>query len=215
MDRVIILVIMMAGLSACSTLDRSTNSGYGYSDAESSMKSVDDFYAARAREKSKQARTELGYEQAQTLSEGEVAAVRARIELNRLEKNLEYDDEKKQYFSFKPFFKNDYERIQFLQLPTREARQRWAQTRGLKTEETEFDTSTQQLIENNDIARGMSRNAVIQSWGNPDIEEHAGNPVYGNERWVYNKQVSTDQGYKQERRLIYFEAGRVVGWETE
>ncbi|MEK6556591.1 MAG: hypothetical protein AABZ31_15180, partial [Bdellovibrionota bacterium] len=86
------------------------------------------------------------------------------------------------------------------------------------TEEDFFDINKEidhQLIENNDIARGMSRNAVIQSWGNPDMEEFAGNPVYGNERWVYNKQVSTDQGYKQERRLIYFEAGRVVGWETE
>lgn len=215
MDRVLFLVILSAGLSACSTLDRSSQSGYGYSDSESSMSSINDFYAARAREKSKEARSELGLAVAQTLSEGEVAAVRSRIELNRLEKNIEYDAEKKQYFSFKPFFKNDYERIQFLQIPTLDARQRWAQNRGLKTVETEFDNGTQQLIENNDIARGMSRNAVIQSWGNPDVEEYAGNPVYGNERWVYNKQVSTDQGYKQERRLIYFEAGRVVGWETE
>lgn len=215
MERVIFLVILAAGLSACSTLDRSAQSGYAYSDAESSMKSVDDFYTARNREKSREARSELGLAQAQTLNEIEASAVRARIELHRLEQNLEYEAEKKQYYSFKPFFKNDFERIQFLQLPTREARQRWAQNQGLKTEETEFDTSTQKLIENNDIARGMSRNAVIQSWGNPDMEEFAGNPVYGNERWVYNKQVSTDQGYKQERRLIYFEAGRVVGWETE
>lgn len=215
MERVVFLIFFIAGLSACSTFDRSMESGYSNTFYEPPAQNIEDFYSARNREKAKVARSELGYESAQTLSEIEAAEVKARIDLHRLENQLAYEAEKKQYYSFKPYFKNDFERVQFLKLPTREARQRWAQARGLKTEETEFDSGTQQLIENNDIAKGMSRSAVIQSWGNPDIEEYAGNPVYGNERWVYNKQVSTDQGYRQEKRLIYFEAGRVIGWETE
>ena len=218
MERVWILsfiLIASAGLTACSTLERSGSSGYSAENSTESFNSLEEFYSTRHREKAKQARAQLGYESAQTLSESEASMVRARMELVQLERGLAYEAEKKQYFSYKPYFKNDFERIQFLQLPNREARERWAQNRGLKTEETQFDNLTQSLIEKNDIAKGMSRNAVIQSWGSPDFEEYAGNPIYGNERWVYNKQVSTDEGYKQERRLVYFEAGRVVGWETE
>lgn len=214
MGRVLLTVIALAGLTACSTFDRSSQSGYaGMQDGES-MDSVRDFYMARQKAKANNARTELGYTTTQDLTENDVALVKARIELARLEAGLEYDAEKKQYYAYKPFFKNDFDRIQFLSLPTREARERWAANRGLTTSETNFDNQTSALIENNDIGKGMSKTAVQQSWGNADLEEAAGNPVYGNERWIYNKLVSTGDGYKPEKRIIYFEAGRVVGWET-
>lgn len=214
MGRVLLAVIAFAGLTACSTFDRSSQSGYAGSGDGESMDSVRDFYLTRQKTRAAEARTELGYSTTQELDENAVALVKARIDLARLEKTLEYDAEKKQYYSYKPFFKNDWDRIQFLQLPTREARERWAANRGLKTTETSFDNQTTSLIENNDIGKGMSKSAVQQSWGNADLEEAAGNPVYGNERWIYNKLVSTEEGYKQEKRIIYFEAGRVIGWET-
>ena len=214
MERVLILALVSAGLSACASFDRSHESGYARSEYSPLTRGGEEFYIDRNRSQSQNARRDLGFDRGETLSETEAARVRARMDVAQLEKQLEYDAEKKQYYGFKPYFKNDWDRIEFLKLPNRKARARWASHRGLKTEETEFDSTTQVLIENNDISKGMSRDAVIQSWGSPDFEEHAGNPIYGNERWVYNKQVSTDQGYKQERRLVYFESGRVVGWET-
>ena len=69
-------------------------------------------------------------------------------------------------------------------------------------------------IENNDITIGMSKGAVVQSWGDPERKEVAGNPLYGNERWLYNKMVSSVDGYSKQTRIIYFEGGRVAGWET-
>lgn len=61
----------------------------------------------------------------------------------------------------------------------------------------------------------MPAEYVKKSWGEPVNIEVSGNPIYRNERWQYNKQVATPQGYKQEKRYVYFEGGRVVGWETE
>ncbi len=214
MGRVLLAMFAIAGLTACSTFDRSSQSGYAGNGDEEAMTSVRDFYLARQKSRAAEARTELGFTTTEELDENAVSRVKARIDLARLEKTLDYDAEKKQYYSYKPYFKNDSERIQFLQLPSREARERWASNRGLKTTESSFDTPTSALIENNDIGKGMSKSAVQQSWGNADLEEAAGNPVYGNERWIYNKLMSTEEGYKQEKRIIYFEAGRVIGWET-
>ena len=62
---------------------------------------------------------------------------------------------------------------------------------------------------------GMPKQFVKRYFGRPNVVEVAGNPVYGNERWIYERKVSTLDGYYTEKKVIYFEGGRIVGWETK
>lgn len=64
------------------------------------------------------------------------------------------------------------------------------------------------------IRVGMRTTHVQRNLGLPDQREVAGNPEYGNERWTYEKTVPTPGGYYDEKRVIYFEGGTVVGWES-
>jgi hypothetical protein len=211
------LITMCLGLSACSIMkERSQPSGYYKSGSEASaFQSVEDFYRDRARQKWGMAKEELGIlKNTQELSDREAAAVRARLTLQNLENQLEYSMEKKQYYNYKPYFRNDYERIQFLRLENREVRERFAKTRGIAAVGNKMAPESLRAIENTDIHKGMLKEAVIQSWGEPDMREVDGNEAYGNERWHYKKLVSSEEGYKQENRILYFESGRIVGWET-
>jgi hypothetical protein len=38
--------------------------------------------------------------------------------------------------------------------------------------------------------------------------------MYGYERWNYHRFTPGSDGYQKENRVVYFESGRVVGWET-
>lgn len=209
-----ILVLTTTGLTACSILDLDRSDDSGYSDNRASPSGAQAFYRARRTQEWNEAREELGLPPGRELTENESDLVKARMDLKQAERSLRYETEKKQYFALKPYFHNDYERLAFLNQPSREARERWARSHNITSDETKFDQTTNNLIENNDVGRGMSRFAVKQSWGEPDAIEVAGNTLYGNERWRYTKQVSTDDGYKLETRIVYFESGRVVGWET-
>jgi len=202
------------GLTACSIITRSESSGYS-DDNESGPNTIQDFYRERRAKAWQDTKEELAIPEGRELSENEVQDIRTRIELNRLEKTLQRDAKKKQYYSLKPFFNNDAEKVYYLKLPTDDARMRWTNARGISSVENNFSPQDTQLIESNDIAKGMTQKAVTQSWGEPDFVEVAGNALYGNERWRYNKLVSTEEGYKNETRILYFDAGRVVGWETK
>jgi hypothetical protein len=65
------------------------------------------------------------------------------------------------------------------------------------------------------IRLGMARRNVRMTLGSPTQVEVAGNPVYGNERWIYETSVPTLEGYYTEKKVIYFEGGSVVGWESQ
>ena len=52
---------------------------------------------------------------------------------------------------------------------------------------------------------GMSKSDVMNNWGEPRRVEIAGNPSFENERWLYSVNGAT--------KYIYFESGRVQGWE--
>lgn len=56
----------------------------------------------------------------------------------------------------------------------------------------------------NDIMLGMRKNDVVQNWGKPDKMDIAGDPRMENERWAYEREGGTN--------YIYFESGRVGGW---
>ena len=64
------------------------------------------------------------------------------------------------------------------------------------------------------IRIGMNKRRVKRALGLPNYREVAGNPKYENERWIYERSVPTLDGYYKEKRIIYFEKGRLVGWES-
>lgn len=206
-------IIILHGLTACSIMSASRSESSGYTNYDGPTY-AQEFYIERKSRLIEDAKEELGLAGRSELSEQEINALKARIELNHYEKNLVYEVEKKQYYSLKPYFRNDRERIQFLKLPDLDSRSRWANRRNLTTQQTVFEPAINKLIEHNDIARGMTRSAVHQSWGEPDIVEVAGDQLHGNERWRYTKLVASEAGYNNETRIIYFEGGIVVGWET-
>jgi hypothetical protein len=157
---------------------------------------------------------ELGLDPKKQLSEDDKKLIVNRKRVRELERGLDSQKERQQYSKVLPWLKNDEEKITLLSIPSVEGRQVWinknkiwSRAQDLK----EFDD----VVESQDIAVGMPAEYVKKSWGEPVNIEVSGNPIYRNERWQYNKQVSTPQGYKQEKRFVYFEGGRVVGWETE
>lgn len=157
---------------------------------------------------------ELGYDPKKDLTSEQKQQILNRKKLRELERALDSQKERLQYSKVLPWLQNDIEKIEMLSIPSVEGRQVWinknkiwSRAKNLKN----FDD----VVAAQDIAIGMPTDHVKKSWGEPDNIEISGNPIYKNERWQYLKQVATPQGYKQEKRYIYFEGGRVVGWETE
>lgn len=202
----------LVGLSACGTFNRDPRSGYA--DGDTPLYRASDFYEEKRVYEENNIREEFGWTEDRLLSDGERASLETRLRLRRLESKLESQREKRQYYQLKGLMRNDNERIAFLSNPSIEGRERWARNRGLVANEETHTDETAGIIEKNDVAMGMSQRAVTESWGDPDLVEVAGDPVYGNERWRYSRYISSADGYQKETRVIYFEAGRVVGWET-
>lgn len=208
----LIFIVACLGLSACSMLSRSDRSGYSSYEGDDPITRPMDLYEQKEASVIDDAKEELGMG-SRPLTEDERQAVEDRVRLKRKEAGLATKREKKQYYGVRSLLRSDRERLYFLSLPTYEARERWAQTRGLGGGEETVTEDVVKTIENNDISLGMSQKAVMQSWGDPDAVEVAGNPLYGYERWRYNRYVSGNEGYQKEMRIVYFEGGRVVGWE--
>ena len=208
----VLLALMFLGLSACSTMfARDPRSGYTGEEDDLPAQKLD-FYQQKQAGVEEDAKEELGLG-SRPLSDEERSSVENRVRLKRMEARLTTKREKKQYYDVRSALNSDRERIYFLSLPTYEARERWAQQRGIGGGEEVYSDQVAKTIEANDIALGMSQKAVMQSWGDPDAVEVAGNPLYGYERWKYNRYISGNEGYQKELRIVYFEGGRVVGWE--
>lgn len=157
---------------------------------------------------------ELGLDPRQEISAEDNTRIRNRKKLRQLERSLDSQKERLQYSKVLPWLNGDQEKIDLLSIPSIEGRQVWINKNKIWSRAkdlSEFDD----VVESQDIAIGMPADYVKRSWGDPDRIETSGNPIYKNERWQYLRQVPTPQGYKQERRSVYFEGGRVVGWETE
>lgn len=202
------LPLALSVLTSCVQLQRSSESGYYGRDEEPAF-SRDRRSAERAA-----AMSDMGVGTNRELSDREIEAVNTRIALNKAEKALEGKREREQYYKNKPYMKNDLDRLEFLRLDSYEARNRWLNAKGILASTNTYAPEIQSLIDQNDIALGMTKQAVRDSWGEPDLVEVAGNPIYGNERWHYSEQTSSTEGYHTQNRLVYFEAGRVAGWES-
>ncbi len=157
---------------------------------------------------------EIGLDPAAELSNEDLANIEKRKKVRYLERTLDSQKERINYSKILPWLQSDDEKIAYLQVPSLEGRQAWVNKNQIwKRAQNLKDFNN--LVENLDIAAGMPADYVKKSWGEPESIEHSGNPIYKNERWKYLKQVSTPNGYRQEKRTVYFEGGRVVGWETE
>lgn len=157
---------------------------------------------------------ELGLDPRQGIADADRKRIHNRKKLRQLERALDSQKERLQYSKVLPWLNGDQEKIDMLSIPSIEGRQVWINKNKIWSRAkdlSEFDD----VVESQDIAIGMPSEYVKRSWGDPDRVETSGNPIYKNERWQYLRQVPTPQGYKQERRSVYFEGGRVVGWETE
>ena len=84
-------------------------------------------------------------------------------------------------------------------------------------EERELEASRNEQVRwakiNGELVVGMEMKDVRSTWGEPKLMEVAGDPKYGNQRWVYPEGISQRWGVASSR-ILYFEDGRLAGWET-
>jgi hypothetical protein len=122
------------------------------------------------------------------------------LEDSQSESNLAF------YNLHKNKFNSTSEKIYFLKLPKGE-RTPYLISKGIiKQKKHQYNERIRaQAIRHADVMMGMSKNDVVDSWGRPVRVEVAGNPSYENERWAYNVNGAT--------KYIYFESGKVGGWE--
>ncbi|MFZ3228684.1 MAG: hypothetical protein WA160_00640 [Pseudobdellovibrio sp.] len=157
---------------------------------------------------------ELGIDPKNALTDEEHIMVERRRKVRILERSLDSQKERLNYSKVLPWLENDEEKINYLSIPSIEGRLAWVNKNKIWLRNKNVK-DYQAAVESQDIALGMPADFVKKSWGEPDSIENSGNPIYKNERWKYIKQVSTSNGYHQEKRYVYIEGGRVVGWETE
>jgi len=65
-----------------------------------------------------------------------------------------------------------------------------------------------------DIILGMEMQDVRSTWGEPAEIQMAGDARQGNQKWTYQEGLSS-QWHISSARVIYFERGRVAGWESK
>jgi hypothetical protein len=184
-------------ITACSLIQRSPESGYG--------EERDPWKNSKKTSRVERSSDEDVQEKNQS----------QKTVLRHLENALSTRKEVEQYSKVLPWFKNDAEKIEFLKLPGFEARQQWLQDNDFSSRSQSVTDSMKDLVDAQDIAVGMPEALVKKSWGEPETVEVSGNPQFRNFRWHYNRYVSTPDGYKKERKVVYFEGGKVVGWEVE
>lgn len=188
--RSILLLAMLLPLG-CSSFNRHPRSGYG-----------------------PEARPIIEVERASSTT-GEAETLSLRTRLKQLENSLRTKKEVDQYSKALPFLEGEHERIEFLEQPGYEARQKWMVNNRFTERPGRTQREMMELVEAQDIAVGMPQHLVKKAWGEPEYIEVSGNPKFRNERWRYSKYVSTPEGFKLEKKVVYFEAGKVAGWEVE
>lgn len=157
---------------------------------------------------------ELGYNPDKGLSEEERKQILSRYKVRALERTLDSEKERKHYSKVLPYLESDQEKVDYLSNPTIEGRQAWI-IRNKIWSRAKADKDFLEVVESQDLTIGMNQELVKKSWGDPESVEYSGNPVYRNEKWRYVRDVPSPNGYKRQLRYVYFEGGRVVGWETE
>ncbi|MCX7977417.1 MAG: outer membrane protein assembly factor BamE [Bdellovibrionaceae bacterium] len=208
-ERPLVVSLVFLLTSSCSVFQRSNASGYADGPqlrrASTSSPLTKELYSASH---------ELGIDPSSPLSPDDRARIELRHELRTLERSLETRQEKEQYSKILPWFNDDKEKIQFLRIQSLQGRENWIRRSGILQRMNQVDPEMEKIVNEGDIAIGMTTELVRRAWGDPTTVEVSGNPIYRNERWKYIRNVPSSEGYRTEKRIVYFEAGRVVGWDT-
>lgn len=194
-------------LAGCADFQRSRESGYSTPRSPNAVSANND-------RMTQQSAYEMGKDP-NSLTAQDLSDIRSREKVRQLERTLGSRKEQEQYSKVLPWFANDEEKIAFLSIPTLEGRQQWINSKGIWNRAQVPQAEMKQIVEAQDIMVGMPGEYVKRSWGEPVAVEVSGNPIYKNERWKYQRFVSGSEGYRKETRYVYFEGGRVVGWETQ
>jgi hypothetical protein len=201
MDLVMVyLATFLLTLGGCALFERSPDSGYAVRQEDLLML------------KSKLLKEKQQVESTPDYTDPDIA-MKAKMKV--LEGSLGTQKEVEQYSKVLPLFKTDDEKIDFLSLPGYETRQIWLQRNKVAERTTEVSSTMKTIVDNRDLALRMPASLVKKSWGEPDSVEVSGNPKFKNERWLYHRMVPQTDGYKKEKRIVYFEGGVVIGWEVE
>lgn len=124
-------------------------------------------------------------------------------ELSNLENELD-DDDYNHYLKYREKLKTHSERIYFLKLGSIVDKEEYLVSKNLYDGKySNVSPQENNLIAQHEVAHGMTKDAVLKSWGKPIDVEVAGNPRNENERWVYKK--------NGRREFVYFEGGVVDG----
>ncbi|UYL09005.1 hypothetical protein B9G69_000255 [Bdellovibrio sp. SKB1291214] len=207
----VLLVASVLGLSlsACTNMQRSA--GSGYASPEFANRDSRDLVRDRS---VRQTAYELGKDPA-NLNASDIQEIQDRHTVRQMERTLRSNKEKEQYSKILPWLQSDAEKVEFLSIPSIEGRQAWINKNKIWNRSAAPKAEMRDLVETQDIAMGMPQEYVRKSWGDPTSIDVSGNPIYKNERWRYERQSSSTSGYRKETRFVYFEGGRVVGWETQ
>lgn len=208
-----LLALLPFTLVACAQFQRSMNSGYA-----TKTPKVVTTYSGTAAPQGDSDNSRVAYEMGfnpTTMSTDEAQQVQQRKRLRDLEKTLDSRQAKEQYSKVLPWLKDDAEKIELLTIPSLEGRQSWINRNNIWGRARVPVARMKELIDSQDIAMGMPMEYVRRAWGDPLTVEVSGNPVYKNERWKYMRNVPGSDGFHQQKRYVYFEGGRVVGWDTE
>jgi hypothetical protein len=127
-------------------------------------------------------------------------------ELSDLEDNLN-DHEYEHYQLHKEKLSSISEKIYFLKISSIKQRDFFLFNKGKLDTFTQVNTDVRQAIRERSVVVGMSKEAVMQSWGRPVRVEVAGNPRWENERWSF-----LEYG---KMKTVYFERGVVSGWDMD
>jgi len=192
------LTLSLTLLGACQSMERSTESGY--------------------QDRSTQ-QTRSGWNPSTKTSTAETAAPNSdlndRMRLKQLETQLSTRRELEQYSKALPLFSDIREKISFLSAGGFSERQTWLNQNEFSSRASKIQKELGPIAEAQDIAVGMPENLVRKAWGEPSAIEVAGLPEFRNQKWRYGKFVSSQDGFRPEQKIVYFESGKVVGWEVK
>jgi hypothetical protein len=76
------------------------------------------------------------------------------------------------------------------------------------------EAAIQRAIASRDVVVGMSADDVARIWGEPHDVDYAGDDGSPHQRWTYSEGWTSRYGVAPQR-VLYFENGRVAGWETQ
>ena len=136
------------------------------------------------------------------------------VQLKHQENRIKGRHELEQYSRALPYFDSTQEQLSFLNLPDFKARAQWLKEKSFWMRIPQTEAKYLSVIQAQDIAVGMPDELVKKSWGEPQEYLVSGQSYFRNARWVYTKSQSTQDGLVRQKRVVYIESGRVVGWDV-